>query len=172
MQLDGLQRSILALSFALGVYTLVVTPLYSIFINPSICNLSPSTCVNGVKITGGEAPFVFFPALVVIPLLIRKGGKGMNLGVIGLAGLLALFDLAGFSRGAFVQGISFASSPGCYLFAGNCIDHNLFHLSQLPFYAAILILGYVEHQKLKDRGRGLAQGENRKEALQKVGSRV
>ena len=149
IRLDALQKSILALSVALGIYTLIITPLYSIFINPSICSLSPSTCVNGVKITGGEAPFVFFPALVVIPLLIRKGGKEMNLVVLGLTGLLALFDLSGFSRAAFSQGLSFAQSPGCYLFAGNCLDHNLFHLSQFPFYAAILLFGYMEHRKLK-----------------------
>lgn len=128
---------------------MLITPIYSVFINPSICSLSPSTCVNGVKIAGGEAPLVFFASLVVIPLLVWKGGRGMNLAVFGLTAALAFFDLLGLGADGFVYGFSFGRSPVCYLFAGNCLDHNFFHLSQIPFYAAIAFLSYRENRMLR-----------------------
>lgn len=151
MTLDSNRKIVLITSLVLGISSLILSPTYSIFINQSTCELSPFSCVSGVKFIGGEATYSVPGSLILVPLLLLRGGRKTILLVL----LLSIFSLLGTWWGMgfapLVRTLSLARTPECYLFGGNCLDHNLFHLSHIPFYLIMVIFSYRAYVSMKPR---------------------
>lgn len=139
MALDRDRRVLLATSIAYGLYPLILTPVYSIFVNPEICQLSPATCVDGVKFAGGEALLLVPIGLLVFPLMIMRGGSWGIVSVFVVSLLLGIFGSFEYVAGLLLGFKSLARMQGCYLYRGNCLDHNIFHASQFPFLLILLV---------------------------------
>lgn len=151
MALDANRKIVLLTSLVLGTSTLIITPVYSIFINQSTCKLSSFSCVSGVKFIGGEATYSVPGSLVLIPLLLLRGGRKAIL--IALA--LSIFSLPstwwGMGFPPFIRTLSLARTPECYIFGGDCLDHNLYHLSHIPFYVIMSIFSYRAYVSQKPK---------------------
>jgi len=66
---------LLVTTLSLGIYLIVVFPIYSVYVNLQVCQLPPFSCVDGVKFTGGEAQYAAPASMLVFPLLILRGGR-------------------------------------------------------------------------------------------------
>lgn len=150
MAVDFNRRAILLTSLALGIYTLLIVPVYSLFINPRVCEVSPFTCLSGVKFLGGESPLILIFSLVTIPLLATKGRRNGALAVLVLNLIFVTTEWRSVGLPPLVQALSFARPMRCYLFGGNCLDHNLFHLSHIPFY---LVMAFYSYRAYRVEGR-------------------
>lgn len=138
--LDPDRRVATLASMALGVFCLLVVPVYYLIFTDEI------------RILGGESPFCVLLSLALIPLLIRAGtAKALRavtlisvfvILVQVLAAFLALeLPGAGLTTVFSEAGSSvplFRRVEGCTLIMCG-LDHVLFHFSQVPFLAVMAI---------------------------------
>lgn len=155
MELNSNRKTILLTSFVLGIYTLLIVPIYSMFMNQHICEPSPFSCVNGVKFFGGESPLLIIVSLLIVPALtVHSGTKSII--VISIVNiLLFLLDWSGMRYPPFLLPLSFKRTPSCYLFRDNCLDHNFFHLSHIPFYLVMIFFSYRAYRSIERSEQGL-----------------
>ena len=147
-------------SLALGVLVLAAVPLHAALrADPSVLGdddyLKPACRVPFQafpepicpRVVAGESPATALYALIAVPLLSRRPGR-RNLVAISVASaaFAALHIFAPFAftfESAFTQErpSPFEADAGCGLV--NCgLDHTLFHLAQVPFFAAMALLSY------------------------------
>ena len=155
-----LRRRLTSISLALGLVVLAAVPLHAALrADPRVLDhpdyLGPA-CETPLKvfpepvcpeIVAGESPAIIAYALLVVPLALRRGGRGVLLALTFASLGFAVLQLAAPFAFAFdpVGGgdapSSFAADSGCGLV--NCgLDHTLFHLVQLPFLVAMAAISY------------------------------
>ncbi len=101
----------------------------------------------GGGLVGAVAGLVIIVAISII--FIRNRSVDVALSLISAGLLLVDSRIFTFLTMGF---LSFEKTAGCTLTGGNCLDHNLFHLSHVPFYLVMIVFGYRAH-----RSKGMSQ---------------
>jgi hypothetical protein len=165
------RRPLVLTSLALGTVVLLAVPLHAGFraddavladddyLRPA-CRTPVHVLPEPIcpKVVAGESPATVLFALVVVPLVARRPGRGRLLAIAVASAALAAIQVVapfGFSFPA-VDGerpSPFEADAGCGLV--NCgLDHTLFHLVQVPFLVAMAVIAYRLHQTLGEGGVG------------------
>lgn len=145
--LDFDRRMAALASVALGVYCLLVVPVYYVIFTDT------------VKLVGGESPGCVLWALVVAPLLIRNGGVMALLTATLISAFVVLVQVLAAFLALELPGVGlttvfseagssvplFQRVEGCTLIMCG-LDHVLFHFSQIPFLAVMTTFGYRAYQ--------------------------
>lgn len=141
--LDLDRRAATLASMALGVFCLLAVPVYYLIFT------------DEMRILGGESPFCVLLSLILVPLLIRSGTtKALRAATLisafvilvqALAAFLAL-ELPGIGlTTVFSEAGSsvplFRRVEGCTLIMCG-LDHVLFHFSQIPFLAVMMVFSH------------------------------
>jgi hypothetical protein len=153
------RRPLVLTSLALGIVVLVVVPMHAglraddavladdDYLRPA-CRTPIHVLPEPIcpKVVAGESPATVLFALVVVPLVSRRPGRGSLLAIAVASAALATVQIAapfGFSFPA-VDGerpSPFETDTGCGLV--NCgLDHTIFHLVQLPFLLAMAAMAF------------------------------
>jgi hypothetical protein len=143
-------------SLALGLLVLAAVPLHAAvradpdvlahddYLDPA-CRTPAPIAPEPVcpRVVAGESPATIVYALVVVPLVVRRGGRlAMKVLAAASAGFAVLQLVAPFVftfppiEAASGTPPPFEAHQGCGLV--NCgLDHTLFHLVQVPFFVAL-----------------------------------
>lgn len=156
-------------SLALGVLVLVMVPLHTTFraddgvlaaddyLRPA-CRTPVHVFPEPVcpDVVAGESPLTALYALVVVPLLVFRTGRGSLLAIAVASGVLAAVQVVAPFAYSFpaVDGerpSPFQADAGCGLV--NCgLDHTIFHLLQLPFLLVMTVLAYRLYRRAGEEG--------------------
>ena len=156
-----LEKPVLFVSTALGLLVLAAVPLHAAlradervlsdraYLEPA-CRTPVEVFPEPIcpRVVAGESPAMIAYALVVVPLVLRRGGPGAFRALaLASAALAALQVIAPFML-TFDSVTPGAGTPspleaddGCGLV--NCgLDHTLFHLAQVPFLLAMALTSW------------------------------
>jgi len=152
------RRPLLLISLALGIVVLALVPLHTAFraqnavlahddyLRPACrtpLHVFPEPLCPDV--VAGESPATVAFALVVVPLVLGRSGRGGLLAIAVISAALAALQILAPLAFSFpaVNGerpSPFEAEAGCGLV--NCgLDHTVFHLVQLPFLVAMALMG-------------------------------
>jgi hypothetical protein len=153
------RRPLVLTSLALGIVVLLLVPLHAGFraddavladddyLRPA-CRTPIHVLPEPIcpEVVAGESPATVLFALVIVPLVSRRPGRGGLLAIAVASAALAAVQVVapfGFSFPA-VDGerpSPFEADAGCGLV--NCgLDHTIFHLVQLPFLLAMAAMAF------------------------------
>lgn len=147
--LDSDRKRVFVTSLGFGIYTLLIVPIYfSLPIYRIIDPLSSeilaehTTRFGGIILFGGESTLLVLFFLVIIPLLILQGSRWAILATVVINGFFIPVEPIGILFLSFppIPGFPtpyFERIEGCTLISCG-LDHTLFHLSHLPFYAVMI----------------------------------
>ncbi len=122
---------LLAASITLGLYSLLSIPIYWL------------VRFHRFSILRGETSLLVLAFLVVVPLLLRFERRAALSVVLVLNVLLLLLDWSDIGFAPFGSPRSFSRPSWCSIVRGNCLDHNLFHLSHVPFYLVMVAVSLL-----------------------------
>jgi hypothetical protein len=165
------KKPLVLTSLALGVVVLLLVPLHAAFraddavladddyLHPA-CRTPIQVLPEPIcpEVVAGESPATLLFALVVVPLLSRRPGRGSLLAIAMASAALATVQVVAPFAYSFpaVDGerpSPFEADAGCGLV--NCgLDHTLFHLVQVPFLLAMAVIAYRLHQTSGEEGMG------------------
>lgn len=142
-ELDPDRRVATLASMALGVYCLLVVPVYHLIFT------------DEVVILGGESPLCLLLGLILIPLLIRTGSSRTLLAATLVSVFFLLMQVLAAFLALELPGVGlttvfseaersvplFERVEGCTLIMCG-LDHVLFHFSQIPFLAVMGVFSY------------------------------
>lgn len=175
-RLRAARRKVLWIALALGFVVLLAVPIHSAFLaDPralsseryvfAACRLGLPLPLPGSvcpRVVAGESPFLLLYALVVVPLLLIRGGARTMLTIAILSLIFALL------QGMFAYYPIFPSSlvppnlnpdllpspferdPATCGLVLCGVDHTLFHLAQVPFLLALAFFGYRAYLALRE----------------------
>jgi hypothetical protein len=173
IRLRSARRRVLLTSLALGIFVLLAVPIHSAFVaDPralvdeqyvfAACNwpfpLAPEPVCP--RVFAGESPGMVLYALVIVPLLLIRGGARTMLTIAILSLTFALVQIAA----AFYTALPSAFfppelNPGLLPSAferdpATCglvlcgLDHSLFHFAQVPFLLALAFFSYRAYREM------------------------
>ena len=153
-------RRLILVSLALGALVLAAVPLHAAlradvrvlsdedYLEPA-CRFPFPVLPEPVcpRVVAGESPLTLVYALIAVPLLAGRGGRGELLLISITSASLAVLQLAAPFAFTFppVDGkhapSAFEPEAGCGLV--NCgLDHTIFHLLQVPLFVVIAVESY------------------------------
>jgi hypothetical protein len=157
----------LAVSLALGVFVLLAVPIHSAFIAETgvlsdqryvfaACRYPFPLAPDAVcpEVFAGESPFMVLYALVVVPLLLIRGGPKTTLAIALLSLAFALIQVGAAFYTALPSEFfprtlnpellpsAFERDPATCGLVLCGLDHSLFHFAQVPLLLALSVLGY------------------------------
>ena len=173
------RKWVLFASLALGIFALLVVPIHSAFIaDPgalthenyvwAACRLgNPLPLPEPIcpRFFAGESPFTVLYALVIVPLLLIRGGARTMLTIAILSLTFALLqtlfaDYPILPASPFPPDLNphqlpspFERAPATCGLVMCGLDHTLFHFAQMPFLLALAFFAYRAYQVVrKDAG--------------------
>jgi hypothetical protein len=168
------RTKVLWISLVLGAFVLFVVPIHSAFVaDPRIltderyvlaaCNwpfpLAPGSVCP--QVLAGESPFMVLYALVVVPLLLIRGGAKTMLTIGVLSLVFALVQIAAAFYTALPSAFfppelnpdllpsAFERDPATCGLVLCGLDHSLFHFAQAPFLLILAFFGYRAYRTMR-----------------------
>ncbi len=163
-------RRALVITLALGIFVLLIVPTYNAFvadtrvltdeqyITPACRWPLPFSVIPEPvcpRIFAGESPLMVLYSLVVVPLLLLRGGARMMLTITVLSLVLALVQVFGAFFATFPSALNptFYPSPlqrefGCGLVLCG-LDHTLFHFSQMLLLLAMAFFAHRAYRAIR-----------------------
>jgi hypothetical protein len=162
-------RPLVLTSLALGIVVLVAVPLHAAFraddavlaaddyLRPA-CRTPVDVFPEPIcpEVVAGESPATVLFALVIVPLVSRRPGRGSLLAIVVASAALAAVQVVAPFAFSFpaVDGerpSPFEADAGCGLV--NCgLDHTIFHLVQLPLLLVMAVMGYRLYERAGEAG--------------------
>lgn len=175
------RKKILFASLVLGAFVLLAVPIHSAFVaDPgaltdeqyvfAACRwpfpLAPTSVCP--QVFAGESPGMVLYALVVVPLLLIRGGARTMLTIAALSLIFALLQVLATFYTALPSALfprdlnpellpsAFERDPATCGLVLCGLDHSLFHFAQVPFLLILAFFGYRAYQALRgEPGRGV-----------------
>jgi hypothetical protein len=165
------RKKILFASLALGAFVLLAVPIHSAFVaDPgaltdkqyvfAACRwpfpLAPASVCP--QVFAGESPGMVLYALVVVPLLLIRGGARTMLTIAVLSLTFALVQVLAVFYTALPSALfpldlnpellptAFERDPATCGLVLCGLDHSLFHFAQVPFLLTLAFFGYRAHR--------------------------
>jgi hypothetical protein len=164
----------------LGAFVLLAVPVHSAFIaDPGVlaeeryvfaaCRFPFPLAPESVcpRVFAGESPFMVLYALILVPLLLIRGGARTMLTIAVLSLTFALVQIAAAFYAALPSAFfppalnpdllpsAFQRDPATCGLVLCGLDHTFFHFSQAPFLLALAFFGYKAYRTIRgehDRG--------------------
>lgn len=185
------RKRVLLTSLALGIFVLLAVPIHSSFVADSgaladeryifaACRFPFPLAPESVcpRVFAGESPGMVLYALVIVPLLLIRGGTRTMLTIVILSLAFALVQVVAAFYTALPSAFfppelnpdllpsAFERDPATCGLVLCGLDHSLFHFAQVPFLLVLAFFGYrayraarVEygHDASRPRKRGVSR---------------
>jgi hypothetical protein len=183
------RNRVLWTSLALGAFALLAVPILSAFITDpgaladeryvfAACRypfpLAPEFACP--RVFAGESPFMVLYALVIVPLLLIRGGTRTMLTIAALSLIFALVQIAAPFYTALPSALfplnlnpdllpsAFQREPATCGLVLCGLDHSLFHFAQAPFLLILAYFGYRAYRtKRGENDHDISHPNERKE---------
>lgn len=174
-RLRSARKRVLLISLTLGIFVLLAVPIHSASIADTgaltderyvfaACKwpfpLVPESACP--QILAGESPFMVLYALVIVPLLLIRGGAKTMLTIAVMSLVFALVQIAAPFYTALPSAFfppelnpdllpsAFQSDPATCGLVLCGLDHSLFHFSQAPFLLALAFFSYQAYRAVRE----------------------
>lgn len=142
-------------SLALGLYALLVVPLYFALnpIDPPMVRLIDGVAVGNLVLFAGESPIAVFLGLILLPALLWIGTRLTLVVAIGLSLLVGLGQLGSILFAVTDPTVPFWElAPQCTLITCG-LAHSLFHFLQVPPLLVVAVLSMRTLMIIREKGQ-------------------